>query len=159
MNYWVLTPTGETGPYSVATLNRMHQKGEVRGDQMCRAEKATAVRRLDEVFRHWAPPQDVVHEARKNVAQWNQQAGQAAITGGLAMIGYGIFKMIQLGTPLAGIPFLVVGIGLLAAGISQLRRGKAGAARVAASQPQPKVVTRGEGAPPAPAEPPGPYNY
>jgi hypothetical protein len=165
MNYFVLVDGRETGPFSPAILNRMHRKGEVRGEHLCRAEKGVDVRRLDEVFRHFAPPQDVVVEARKNVAQWNLEAGAKSLSFGGLMIFIGVLRMLLSAfMDLRGIALVIVGIGLVANGLAQRRRGLEAKAKFAAGQPvAPPSAPSAPSAPAAAAEAKedtgGRYNY
>jgi hypothetical protein len=156
MRYFVVTDGGESGPHTPAVLNRMFQKGQVRGEQLCREENSQQTRRLDEVFRHFAPSQEVVMKARKNVAQWNQQAGAASISLGIVFVAIGVFRTLITTNIFSGIAFFIVGIGLIVNGVAQRRRGVAAAAKLAASEPTPPV---------SPAktddrtDPPSTYNY
>ncbi len=57
MNYFLVTPDGETGPLTVAQLNRMFARHEITSAQLCRRENMTEARRLDEEFRHMRSPE------------------------------------------------------------------------------------------------------
>lgn len=169
MNYHVVVDGRETGPFPPAALNRMRRKGEIRGEQLCRLENGTELRRLDEVFRHFAPSQEVVAEARKNVARWNVDAGTSSISVGAVMAGGGLLRTV-LTMDLRGVAFIIVGIGLLVNGYAQRRRGelaRQAQVRSTTSTPassadhslaQTPLPTEGERATP-PSQPTGRYDY
>jgi hypothetical protein len=157
MKYFVTTEFGEAGPYTAATLNRMFQKGQVRGDHLCREENSQQRRRLDDVFRHFAPSATVVVDARRNVARWNQNAGRASTNTGWIMVGIAMIWMILMqGVAAWTIAVLIVGIGLVVNGNAQHRRGKLAAAQLSELE-SPEAPQDGETE--KPAGPPKTYDY
>ncbi len=124
MNYFLTTEHGELGPFPMVKINRMFRAGEIRGDHLCRPENSQDKQRLDAMFKHFAPSQDVVASARKNVAAYNTSAGNSSMLLGLALIAVPSIRAFLRGSNLLGlIPWLVVGIGLLIRGYSQHIRG------------------------------------
>jgi hypothetical protein len=121
--FFVLTGSGETGPFAPSVLNRMFSKGEIQGTQMCRREDQSETHRLDEVFRHMGPSQAVVEVARKNVAAYNVASGTGSIKIGAVMLGGNLLALLAIQR--ISIPFIIVGIGLLVNGLAQRRRGEA----------------------------------
>ena len=124
MNYFLTTEHGELGPFPMVKINRMFRAGEIRGDHLCRPENSQEKQRLDVMFKHFAPSQDVVASARKNVAAYNTSAGLSSMGLGLALIAVpSIRAFMKGGNVFALIPWLIVGIGLLIRGYAQNARG------------------------------------
>lgn len=124
MNYFLTTEQGEFGPFPMVKINRMFRAGEIRGDHLCRPENSPEKQRLDIMFKHFAPSQDVVISARKNVAAYNTSAGLSSMAVGLALIAVPSIRAMMKGSNLLGlIPWLIVGIGLLFRGFAQNARG------------------------------------
>jgi hypothetical protein len=125
VRYFVVTQNGERGPLTVIKVNCLFQKGELRGDQMCREETSTRQRRLDEVFPHFAPPATTVVEARRTVAMWNQEAGRASITFGVVLLAIAALQYSSFGIAPWTLSFIIVGVGAIVNGVRQRRRGDA----------------------------------
>ena len=123
--FFVLTDSGEIGPFAPTALNRMFSKGEVHGAQLCRREASAETRRLDEVFHHTGPSQTVVATARKNVAAYNVNDGAGSMRIGTIMfLGstfYGFVESINV----YAVAFFGVGISLMVNGYAQWKRGTA----------------------------------
>ena len=138
--FLVLTDSGETGPFSPATLNRMFSKGEIQGTQMCRREDQTETHRLDEVFRHMGPSQAVVENARKKVAAYNVESGSGSMRVGAIMFIGSLWRMFMIKfINVWAIGFMIVGVSLILNGLAQRRRGKA-AQTALSSKPANKPV-------------------
>src|SRR5690349_1785683 len=124
MKYYLVTAQGETGPFTVEKVNRMFQKGEVRGEQLCRAENSKETQRLDAVFKHFAPSQAVAVKARREVANYNVSAGSGSVNTGVLMAGAATFALFASSHFLIWkIGFIIVGISLIVNGMSQQKRG------------------------------------
>ena len=124
--FFVLTGSGETGPFLPPTLNRMFSKGEIQGTQMCRREDQTEPRRLDEVFRHMGPSQAVVESARKNVAAYNVESGTGSMRVGAIMFCGSLWRAFatqSINVYIIG--FVIAGVSLMMNGLAQQRKGKA----------------------------------
>lgn len=151
MKYFIYTEAGEIGPFPMEKINRMFSKGEIRGHQLCRSENSDAKKRLDAVFKHFAPSQDVVAAARKNVANYNVNEGSGSMLIGVALILVPAYRMLMKGGNLLGlIPFLIVGIGLVVRGYRQNVRGTEALKKL---QPPPPIEAPKESSPSA-VEPP-----
>ncbi len=124
MNYYLNTEHGEIGPFPMVKINRMFRAGEIRGDHLCRPENSQEKQPLDVMFKHFAPSQDVVASARKNVAAYNTSEGNSSMLIGLALIVLPAMRAFLKDSNLLGlIPWLIVGIGLLLRGYAQNARG------------------------------------
>ena len=125
MKMFLITPTGETGPYTPAQLNRMFAQRQITGEQLCRREDAQQTQRLDEVFRHMRPaPANYVRPQSKpelstpvkvcggifgvvgfisaqalvlsqGISGLNRTLTVALVCGGSAALGYGLGKLIE----------------------------------------------------------------
>jgi hypothetical protein len=124
MTYYITTAQGETGPFTVEKLNRMFQKGEIRGEQLCRVEDSQQQRRLDEVFKHFAPSQAVALKARRDVAAHNVSSGGGSVSLGGALVAGALFAMIGLQRISAWkIGAIIAGIWLIMNGMKQQKQG------------------------------------
>ena len=120
--FFVITDSGETGPFTPPMINRMFSKKEIIGSQLCRREDSSEYQRLDEVFRHMSPSQAAVVEARANIAAYNIRSGKNTTILGALMVAGNIVLFIA--EQRISLPFLIVGIGLLVTGSAQLHRGE-----------------------------------
>lgn len=151
--YFVITDSGETGPFAPAVLNRMFSRGEIKGTQMCRLEDASEVHRLDEVFRHMSPSQTVVEAARKNVAAYNIKSGSGNMkVGAIMFFGSLWYVFTTRFINVYAIAFMIVGVSLTFAGLTQRRRGKTSQAKFSPKSPN-------ESIPPANSPTSSKYDY
>jgi hypothetical protein len=124
--FFVLTADGETGPFTVAQLNRKFAEGAITGAQLCRAENTTATRPLGEQFQHMADTQEVVALERVNVAKYQQADGKhsTSVGGVMALIGAVLTIFYGGGSYRIGWPLLVIGVVLISRGLAQEKRGR-----------------------------------
>jgi len=52
MQVYLITSTGENGPFTVDQINKKFFKRQITGEHLCRLEDTNDIRRLDEIFRH-----------------------------------------------------------------------------------------------------------
>ena len=125
MKYFVLTSTGEIGPFTMAQLNRNFAAGTIHGAQLCRAENSQERRRLDEQFRHMGGNQAVVEAARVNVAKYQREDGHSTRTVGSLMVISGFLGLFSERRPLVVcLALLIIGIVLISRGAKQEKRGE-----------------------------------
>ena len=123
MKLFLITPAGEDGPYTSAQINRMHAQGQIKPDQLCRAEGSDDAKPICEILRHLAPSAAVATAAKKQVAAYNQNAGSAGATTGSIMLIIGLLSICFFNPLNVGYGLIIVGSGLIGKGQAQARRG------------------------------------
>lgn len=118
MNYFIVMDGGETGPHPPITINRLFQNGQLRADQLCRAENSQQYRRLDEVFRHFAPSPEIAAHARRRVARWNQKILiSSSLSVGPCLTFLGVFRLVHERVDKAGIMMTMAGLMVIWLGV------------------------------------------
>jgi hypothetical protein len=116
VNYYLVTPEGETGPFTVDVLDEKLRLGELRGDAICRGELSKETLRLDVLFPgksgEYGTEAEMWWKRRKKKGGFNSTAFGVILLVGMVLLLYSgaELSIFTLLIPAVGVGFIIRGV-------------------------------------------------